>query len=122
LTPVGPPAVNSSSNVTFTNVVGRGDRAKQWVSFLYTVSNVTAGEAHVSVNGGTPVNLSALNSRAGHFETVTVALALKEGTNTLTFGATAKEGRGMRHRLLNGILMDWDLHRFRGTLGGYSSV
>ncbi|KAJ7893278.1 Arabinanase/levansucrase/invertase [Mycena leptocephala] len=91
--------INSSSNVTFTNVVGRGDRAKQWVSFLYTVSNVTAGEAHVSVNGGAPVNLSALNSRAGHFETVTVALALKEGTNTLTFGATAKEGRDFEAHL-----------------------
>jgi hypothetical protein len=86
------PAVNSSSNVTFTNVVGRGD--KQWVSFQYTVSNVTAGEAHVSVNGGAPVNLSQLNSRAGHYSTVPVALSLKQGSNTLTFGATAADGQG----------------------------
>ncbi|KAF7360047.1 Arabinanase/levansucrase/invertase [Mycena venus] len=55
--------INSSSNVTFTNVVGRGE--KQWVSFQYTVSNVIAGEAHVSVNGGPAINLSELNSRAG---------------------------------------------------------
>ncbi|KAJ7464420.1 Arabinanase/levansucrase/invertase [Mycena latifolia] len=74
---------NSSSNVTFTNVVGTGD--KQWVAFQYTVSNVTAGDAHVSVNGGAPINLSQLNSRAGHFSTVPVALSLKKGANTLTF-------------------------------------
>ncbi|KAF8143489.1 Arabinanase/levansucrase/invertase [Mycena galopus ATCC 62051] len=79
--------INSSSNVTFTNIVGRGE--KQWVSFQYTVSNVTAGEAHVSVNGGTPINLSQLNSRAGHYSTVPVALELDNGANTLTFGATA---------------------------------
>ncbi|KAJ7132690.1 Arabinanase/levansucrase/invertase [Mycena filopes] len=81
--------INSSSNVTFANVLGNGD--KQWVSFKYTVSNVTAGEAHVSVNGAAPVNLSTLNSRAGHFSTVPVALALKKGANTLTFGASGDE-------------------------------
>ncbi|KAJ7805416.1 Arabinanase/levansucrase/invertase [Mycena olivaceomarginata] len=89
--------INSSSNVTFTNVVGRGD--KQWVSFQYTVSNVTAGEAHVSVNGGAPVNLSQLNSRAGHYSTVPVALSLKQGSNTLTFGATAADGQDFEAHL-----------------------
>ncbi|KAJ6459031.1 Arabinanase/levansucrase/invertase [Mycena sanguinolenta] len=79
--------IDSSSNVTFTNLVGRGD--KQWVSFQYTVNNVTTGEAHVSVNGGEPINLSQLNSRAGHYSTVPVALSLEQGANTLTFGATA---------------------------------
>ncbi|KAJ7728093.1 Arabinanase/levansucrase/invertase [Mycena metata] len=82
--------INSSSNVTFTNVIGNGD--KQWVSFKYSVSNVYAGEAHVSVNGAAPINLSELNSRAGHFTTVPVALSLKNGANTLTFGTTAVKG------------------------------
>ncbi|KAJ7694598.1 Arabinanase/levansucrase/invertase [Mycena rosella] len=81
--------INSSSNVTFTNIPGRGD--KHWVSFQYTVNNVTAGDAHVSVNGGPTINLSELNSRAGHYSTVPVALSLKEGANTLTFGATATD-------------------------------
>ncbi|KAJ6592225.1 Arabinanase/levansucrase/invertase [Mycena vulgaris] len=89
--------INSSSNVTFTNVVGRGD--KQWVSFRYTVSNVTAGEAHVSVNGGPIINLSELNSRAGHFLTVPVALSLKDGANALTFGATAADGQDFEAHL-----------------------
>ncbi|KAJ7106867.1 Arabinanase/levansucrase/invertase [Mycena crocata] len=83
--------INSSSNVTFSNIVGRGE--KQWVSFKYTVSNVTAGEAHVSVNGGPPINLSELNSRAGHHSNVPVVLELKNGANTLTFGATATDGQ-----------------------------
>ncbi|KAK7045017.1 Arabinanase levansucrase invertase [Favolaschia claudopus] len=82
--------INSSSNVTFTNIVGRGE--KQWISFEYTVSNVTAGEAHVSVNGGAPVKLSELNSRAGHYSTVPVALMLEKGTNTLTFGTSSTDG------------------------------
>ncbi|KAJ7759947.1 Arabinanase/levansucrase/invertase [Mycena metata] len=82
--------VNPSSNVTFTNVIGNGD--KQWVSLKYSVSNVTAGEAHVSVNGAAPINLSELNSRAGHFTTVPVAPSLKKGANTLTFGTTAVKG------------------------------
>ncbi|KAJ7121390.1 Arabinanase/levansucrase/invertase [Mycena epipterygia] len=89
--------INSFSNVTFTNVVGKGD--KQWVSFKYTVSNVTAGEAHVSVNGGTPINLSELNCRAGHFTTVPVALSLEKGTNTLTFGTTAADGQDFEAHL-----------------------
>ncbi|KAJ7240632.1 glycosyl hydrolase [Mycena haematopus] len=93
---VGGSAVDSSSNVTFTNVMGRGD--KQWVSFQYTVSNVTAGEAHVSVNGGEPINLSDLNSRAGHYSTVPVALSLKQGANTLTFGATAADEQGLSNQ------------------------
>ncbi|KAJ7745067.1 hypothetical protein B0H16DRAFT_1321886, partial [Mycena metata] len=71
-------------------LVGNGD--KQWVSFKYSVSNVYAGEAHVSVNGAAPINLSELNSRAGHFTTVPVALSLKNGANTLTFGTTAVKG------------------------------
>ncbi|KAJ7023991.1 Arabinanase/levansucrase/invertase [Mycena alexandri] len=89
--------INSTSNVTFTNVIGNGD--KQWVSFKYSVSNVTAGEAHVSVNGAGPINLSELNSRAGHFTTVPVALSLKKGANTLTFGATAVNGGEFEARL-----------------------
>jgi hypothetical protein len=89
----GFPPVNRSSNVTFTNIVGNGD--KQWVSFEYTVSNVTAGEAHVSVNGGAPINLSELNSRAGHHSTVPVALTLNKGANSLTFGTTSADGRGI---------------------------
>lgn len=81
--------INSSSNVTFNNIIGKGD--KQWVSFEYAVNNVTAGEAHVVVNGGAPVNLSQLNSRAGHYSTVPVALELQKGVNTLTFGATGHD-------------------------------
>ncbi|KAJ7712695.1 Arabinanase/levansucrase/invertase [Mycena maculata] len=91
--------IDSSSNVTFTNVIGKGD--KQWVAFKYTVSNVTAGEAHVSVNGDAPINLSDLNSRAGYRSTIPVALALKEGANTLTFGTTATGGDFEAH--LEGI-------------------
>ncbi|KAJ7218316.1 Arabinanase/levansucrase/invertase [Mycena rebaudengoi] len=89
--------INRSSNVTFTNIVGNGD--KQWVSFEYTVSNVTAGEAHVSVNGRAPINLSELNSRAGHHSTVPVALTLNKGANSLTFGTTSADGRDFEAHL-----------------------
>ncbi|KAJ7125318.1 Arabinanase/levansucrase/invertase [Mycena epipterygia] len=89
--------INPSSNVTFTNVLGNGD--KQWVAFKYTVSNITAGEAHVSVNGGQVINLSALNSRAGHYSTVPVALSLREGPNTLTFGTTSADGQDFEAHL-----------------------
>ncbi|KAJ7607417.1 Arabinanase/levansucrase/invertase [Roridomyces roridus] len=83
--------ISPSSNVTFTNVLGNA-LEKQWVAFEYTVNNRTAGEAHISVNGEPRIMLSALNSRAGHRSTVPVALALKEGPNTITFGVEAIEG------------------------------
>jgi hypothetical protein len=83
-------SITPSGNVTFSNVQGIGGR--QWVSFQYTTSNATAGEAHVSINGESPVNLSELNSRAGHFSTIPVALVLDKGDNALTFGVTSKDG------------------------------
>ncbi|KAJ6592220.1 hypothetical protein DFH09DRAFT_1357992 [Mycena vulgaris] len=49
---------------------------------------------HVSINSGPTINLSELNSHAGHDSTVPVALSLKGGANTLTFGATAADGQG----------------------------
>ncbi|KAK2761271.1 hypothetical protein FQN54_001793 [Arachnomyces sp. PD_36] len=81
--------IRSGSEVTFDNVSGSG--SSEWVSFHYTVNDPTAGEAYVIVNDE-PINLSALNSRAGHHPTVPVKLSLLPGdVNSVTFGAVGTD-------------------------------
>jgi hypothetical protein len=83
--------IRSGSEVTFDNVSGRG--SSEWVSFHYTVSNPTAGEAYIIVNDALePVNLSDLNSRAGYHHNIPVKLSLRRGdANTITFGVRGAE-------------------------------
>jgi hypothetical protein len=84
--------MSSGSTVTFHNVTGLG--GPQWVQFHYRMQNRMAGEAHVTVNSGAPVNISALNSRAGYHDVVPIELDLSEGDgNTITFGMTGGEGK-----------------------------
>lgn len=83
--------MSSDSMVTFRNVTGLG--GPQWVQFHYRMQNRMMGEAHVVVNGGAPVNISALNHRGGYHDVVPIELDLLEGdVNTITFGMTGEEG------------------------------
>ena len=62
----------------------------------YRVSNREAGEAHVFVNGGPAVNISALNHRAGYHGVVPIELELNEGAvNTITVGMSGREEAGI---------------------------
>ncbi|RLL95368.1 hypothetical protein CFD26_105106 [Aspergillus turcosus] len=75
------------SDVVFENVTGTGE--PEWVSFYYTVNDVTAGDAHIYVNDQpTPLNISELNSWAGYHQTALIQLTRKPSdTNTLRFAA-----------------------------------
>ncbi|KAF2099495.1 Arabinanase/levansucrase/invertase [Rhizodiscina lignyota] len=81
-----PRASPCNSPVTFTNVKGTG--AMRWVSFYYTVSDPTAGDAQISINGAAAANISTYNSRAGYSEVVPVGLKLKRGRNSIEVSCT----------------------------------
>jgi hypothetical protein len=71
-------------------VTGLG--GSQWVQFHYRVTDRVAGEAHVVVNDQAPVNISALNHRAGYHDIVPILLDLKAGpVNSITFGFTGED-------------------------------
>ncbi|GAW04191.1 Arabinanase levansucrase invertase [Lentinula edodes] len=79
--------IDSQSNVTIHNIEGTGE--PQWVSIHYTVSDPTAGDAYVWLNGE-KIKIADKNSRAGKFATVPINLTLKKGNNNvLTFGCHA---------------------------------
>ncbi|KIK62651.1 carbohydrate-binding module family 35 protein [Collybiopsis luxurians FD-317 M1] len=83
------PDIDSLSNVTISNIEGTGEA--QWVSIHYTVSDPTAGDAYVWVNGD-EIRIADKNSRAGWFAVVPISLTLKKGdTNVITFGCKAHE-------------------------------
>lgn len=71
------------------------------MQFHYRVTNSSAGEAHVFVNDQPPVNISALNHRAGYHDVVPIELDLKEGpVNSIRFGVSGGEDAGV---VLDGI-------------------
>ena len=56
------------------------------------MKNRSAGEAHVFVNDEPPVNISALNHRAGYHDIVPIELNLRAGAvNKITFGSSSEE-------------------------------
>ncbi|KAL9095072.1 MAG: hypothetical protein Q9165_002674 [Trypethelium subeluteriae] len=85
-------SLSPGDEITFSNVTAVG--GTQWVKLLYDVSNREDGEVHVFVNDDpTPLNIAALNSRAGYAAEVPIPLELNEGSgNTVTLSATGREG------------------------------